>query len=209
MRELSRSKGCHGNWGNRIPSSPSQIFDIWSVACATGHKVYRSTSCPLLTRLRGSSAANITVCWWKTHICTRRSKEQLSQIAGVRDNWHNVCRQINFKTLLVLRVWSKMFCPFDFYVFYVFLLNFRSLLSNNNHTDSTVASSHPVRLSLSPLLYDLPLQPSIWRSLCRTVEWWKLHVLTAVIDWIMCFAGRYTVCVHSSRVRGDTEAECG
>lgn len=77
-RRLSRSEGCHGNWGNRIPSSPSQTFDIWSVACATGHKVYRSTSCPLLTRLRGNSAANITLHWWKTHICTRRTKKQLS-----------------------------------------------------------------------------------------------------------------------------------
>lgn len=46
---LSRSAGCHGNWRNHFSAclALAQIFDIWAGDCATGHKVYRGTSCPL------------------------------------------------------------------------------------------------------------------------------------------------------------------
>lgn len=93
-----------------------------------------------------------------------------------------------FKSVLVC-------CAFFF--FFPFLCHLWNLLNKNNHGNSIVASTPPLRLSFSsPLCSDpLSIHLSIWPSLTAR---WKLHMQTAVIDWIMCFSGVYAqeLCVR-------------
>lgn len=83
------------------------------------------------------------------------------------------------------------------------------VLNESNHRNSTVASTSLLRL---PLSLSCPLSsypPSIHLVISvLAVAWWKLHVQTAVMDCIMCSAGR-RMYAQQLCVRGCCVHKCG
>ena len=167
--------------------------------------VQEGTKCTAAPAVQyGHSPANITLEFTDdkhTHSCICAhyyTKEHLCTVGNKSETTGSKFASSSLSKL------SPSDCAQSFsFVFFmqVLLCHIWCLLNKNNHKNHCGFQFSSESISPCAVLYALILHQSIWPSPYWATPWLKLHVQTAVIDWIMCFAGR-RLCAQQLCVRG-------